>query len=321
MRLRAVYDDILVSTKKASSNSSTASALRAVRESASNLLSEIVGSGEPDFSHVPELPDEDFLGKYVDILRGCNMLSYRENSRGNIYPIVARPWPFSRWTITSAQRKQPWFFSAKLNSFDNVRYTHQPSPWIGDYSYFTVAPFVGTTRGTSSRFQHLTYRKARFNADRVFLDLSMRGEPQFEVEFTGTRHGGRIRVKYLTSETRGLEFQNTNNFVARQVSSTRATFTFNTKKLAGRGIPYLHRGEMVTFVSGVLELSQGATQLKCSDVGCTWEQANEVDVLIGASYISTDQAGIHLEREVSKKSFEELVEESNAEWNGVLGEF
>ena len=327
MRLRAVYDDIVKApTKPNITASSTATSVSVDKGNGkvaggSSLLADLLGSREPDLSAVPELAEEDFLGKYVDILRGCNMLSWRENSRGNIYPIVSRPWPFSRWTVTSGRRSQPWFFSAKLNSFENIRYTHQPSPWIGDYSYFTVSPFVGTSKGTSSKFQYLTYRKAVFNADRVFLDLSLSGEPQFEVEFTGTRHGGRIRVKYLTSETRGVEFQNTNNFVGRASSPSHATFTLNTLKLSGRGVPYLFRGEMTTFVAGVVKLGQGARELKFNDKGFMWEGADTVDILVGASYISTEQARVHLEREVSKGSFEELVEESKAEWNHVLGEW
>ena len=139
-------------------------------------------------AQIPYLPEEDFLGKYVDVLRGCKMFDPRALSKGNIYPMVTRPWGFARWSISSAGRKQPWFFSNAAKSFENIRYTHQPSPWIGDYSYFTVRPLLRVHEEEDSKAHVLKFDKAEFSANRMYLELLLRGKEAFTVELTGEIH-------------------------------------------------------------------------------------------------------------------------------------
>ena len=154
------------------------------------------GNGKAKLNKVEALEEgfaeEDFLGEYVDVLRGCRMVDARSISQGNVYPMVARPWGFARWTISSAGRSQPWFFSYTDRSFGNVRFTHQPSPWIGDYSYFTVHPFMRSRASGRQSEEHLSpkrllrYQKEKFSANRVYLELVRGGKLEHTVEFTGS---------------------------------------------------------------------------------------------------------------------------------------
>lgn len=117
-----------------------------------------------------------------------------------------------------------------------------------------------------------------------------------------------------------MSFANVNNFVGAMSSEREGFFRFTTKNLHGRGIPYVARGEMSLFVEGRMRFAEKPQNLRFTLDSVLWDGASKVDVLIGTSYIDTDQARLNLEQEVNTNTFEELVEEANAEWNELLGE-
>ena len=52
-------------------------------------------------------------------------------SNGNIYPIVSRPFGMVNFSIQT-KGDNNWFYNPLARSFEGIRLTHQPSPWVGD---------------------------------------------------------------------------------------------------------------------------------------------------------------------------------------------
>ena len=60
-------------------------------------------------------------------------------SNGNTLPITAVPYGMAGFTIqTDRGKKTGWFYSPYSKSFEGIRLTHQPSPWLGDYGELII---------------------------------------------------------------------------------------------------------------------------------------------------------------------------------------
>ena len=70
-------------------------------------------------------------------------------SNGNTLPLTSMPFAMTSWalqTSSSGDRRSSRFFHSRATRIEGIRATHQPSPWIGDYGQFVVAPQMGKRR-------------------------------------------------------------------------------------------------------------------------------------------------------------------------------
>lgn len=61
-------------------------------------------------------------------------------SNGNTLPLVSLPYALASFSVQTDGARGGWFYSPRSRSFEGIRLTHRPSPWIGDFSYFTFMP-------------------------------------------------------------------------------------------------------------------------------------------------------------------------------------
>ena len=54
--------------------------------------------------------------------------------------IQALPFGMASWTPQTTLTK--WIYLFKSKKFYGLRFTHQPSPWIGDYGDFLIVPLA-----------------------------------------------------------------------------------------------------------------------------------------------------------------------------------
>lgn len=61
-------------------------------------------------------------------------------SVGNVIPVASRPWGATHWAVANSPGASGgWWHDGRSKEFAGIRCTNQPSPWVGDYSFFTVA--------------------------------------------------------------------------------------------------------------------------------------------------------------------------------------
>lgn len=135
---------------------------------------------------------------FANVLAGTpwNPQDGRAPSQGNTLPLVARPWGFNHWAPQTAANPTSWWFDGAQDTFFGVRCTHQPSPWIGDYAFFILAPVIrGAGGAPKDRFKGYTSYRS-FGALRPYhLDLSI-GPEGIRVEMTPTDHGAIFRFQF-----------------------------------------------------------------------------------------------------------------------------
>lgn len=77
--------------------------------------------------------------KFADTRIGTN--SKYEYSNGNTLPLVGVPHGQNYFSVQTSSEKGAWWFNPKDLTFEGFRLTHQPSPWMGDFSYLTILPY------------------------------------------------------------------------------------------------------------------------------------------------------------------------------------
>lgn len=83
-------------------------------------------------------------------------------SRGNTLPYTGVPFGMNYFVPQISDQEGAWFFDPHLPIFQGIRLTHQPSPWIGDYSWLLLTPVTGHPGGNS-----LFHRQSSYDIDKA----------------------------------------------------------------------------------------------------------------------------------------------------------
>lgn len=82
-------------------------------------------------------------------------------SRGNALPYTGVPFGMNYFAPQTDGSKGSWWFHPETETFQGLRVTHQPSPWMGDFSSMLISPFSGDQRIHSLYDIQSTYRKQK----------------------------------------------------------------------------------------------------------------------------------------------------------------
>lgn len=93
--------------------------------------------------------------KFTDTRIGTDSL--REFSNGNTLPLLGTPHGLNYFAVQTDGRNS-WFFNPNEKEFQGFRLTHQPSPWMEDFSYMTILPF--------SKDLDTEYKKVYYDTDK-----------------------------------------------------------------------------------------------------------------------------------------------------------
>lgn len=141
---------------------------------------------------------------YVNIRMGT--ASVNRFSHGNTLPYTQIPWAMCGFMPQTNGAAGGWFFHADDRCVEGIRLTHQPSPWIGDYGTFLMAPQAGT-REFYSRYDGgwSGYRPEETTFRPNLLSVRfLRQRCDFSV--VPTMRGGMIRLHYDMEQNMGLTF-------------------------------------------------------------------------------------------------------------------
>ena len=242
--------------------------------------------------------------EYVNPLMGTD--SSRELSTGNTYPAVSRPWGMNFWTPQTGENGDGWQYTYKATHLRGFKQTHQPSPWMGDYAYFSVMP-LSDPKHVTSWFSHKT-ETVMPHYYKVYL-----ADEDLWTEMTATERCAAFRVTtlndkpvYLAIDTQpekgATEFtkiDDINGVVEGWVSNHDG------------GVPKNFRNHFVVKFQGPFKkISQknGRLVIECP-----------AEFSVASSFISQKQAQLNLQREIGEKSFDTLVSEGLQAWNKQLG--
>jgi predicted alpha-1,2-mannosidase len=250
----------------------------------------------------------------VNVLQGTN--STHAFSRGNTLPIAARPFGMAHWTLQS-HADTPWMFQPSERRIQGFRSTHQLSPWLGDYGYATFLPFCGKVK-PEANLRSSSYRpeSAKLSPHSLQLTLQRYG---IQVELIPTERCALLTATFSKPDAPGWLVDIPGSLPPTwKPDEAHHTVAFTSRENQG-GVPE----DFATYY--VLQFSEAwksleLRSLKGNSVGMAQfpPGTRKVEVRVGTSFISFEQAQLNLDFELGVRSADVVRHEGEAVWNKHL---
>lgn len=229
-------------------------------------------------------------------------------SRGNTLPYTGVPFGMNYFVPQTSDREGAWFFDPHLPIFQGIRLTHQPSPWIGDYSWLLLTPVTGHLVGDCVFHRQSSYdiEKASFQPHYLKI-FSLRY--QIETQFTPTCYGASIRLEQKQGKTLSLYLHAADELTVEQVDK-------RTLALRQEGKTETNKNSLILFTA--LKMNTGI--LAVSQEGRDWRidlASSHTEIQLATSFISPSQALLNL----PQKDFDSCKSSAQANWENLLHRF
>lgn len=229
-------------------------------------------------------------------------------SRGNTLPYAGVPFGMNYFVPQTSDQEGSWFFDPHLPIFQGIRLTHQPSPWIGDYSWLLLTPVAGEISGDT-----LFHRQSSYNLDRAIFNphyLRIFSERyQIETQLTPTCYGASIQLRQTQGKALSIYLHADDDLTVNQVDK-------QTLSLGQSGLTETNKSPLVMFTA----LAFSVEILSIKQEGQDWRidlTGAEAQVQLATSFISKEQALFNL----PKQDFEETKADAKESWEDLLGRF
>lgn len=229
-------------------------------------------------------------------------------SRGNTLPYTGVPFGMNYFVPQTSDQDGSWFFDPHLPIFQGIRLTHQPSPWIGDYSWLLLTPVTGQLGGDS-----LFHRQSSYDIDKASFQphylkiFSLRY--QIETQLTPTCYGASIRLKQKQGKALSLYLHAADELTVEQVDK-------RTLALRQEGKTETNKNLLKLFTA----LQMNTDILAVSQEGGDWRidlASSHAEIQLATSFISPSQALLNLPQE----DFDNCKSSAQADWENLLHRF
>lgn len=249
-------------------------------------------------------------------------------SNGNTLPLCQLPFGMAAFCPQTAEDNYRWYFHPDNRSFEGIRITHQPSPWISDYGAMCFMPQRAPLNlGGEERWSGFRPEDAVFKPYLLKFNL-LRTRSVFEL--TPTERCAKIRVSFRDNDN--------NNFFSVLPVKGKYSYRFDKKtdtlyattdNNSGGDCVNFTQYVVFKFPEGSVDTERIFTQSRLKTRSCNRISGREVAIHIGlksqiteisvaTSYISFEQAEISLEREINSKNFDTVMQEAQNLWESYL---
>lgn len=229
-------------------------------------------------------------------------------SRGNTLPYTGVPFGMNYFVPQTSDQDGSWFFNPHLPIFQGIRLTHQPSPWIGDYSWLLLTPVIGQLGGDSLFHRQSSYDRDKASFQPHYLKIfSLRY--QIETQLTPTCYGASICLEQKQGKSLSLYLHAADELTVEQVDK-------RTLALQQEGKTETNKNPLTMFTA----LQMNTDILAISQEGGDWRidlADSHAEIQLGTSFISPSQALINL----PQKDFDNCKANAQADWENLLHRF
>jgi predicted alpha-1,2-mannosidase len=250
---------------------------------------------------------------------------------GGTMPFVSPPFAMTNWTPQTRQNKvSVTSYNYNDSAISGFIGTHQPAIWMGDYGYVTLMPQIGELR-TSPEDRKLPYRHdeetARPDYYGVFLDTP--DGNKIHAEMTATERCAMLRFNFPKGSVARVMVEasrpGVSGFAAVNVHSREIT-GYNPHRMDSNLGPFKLPNFKGYFV---IQFRQAPTDAKTYGMEDSSAQSRRgayaefrtdetVEVRVGTSFLSIDQARSNLEHEMPEWNFEAVEHRLRATWEEKL---
>ena len=240
-------------------------------------------------------------------------MSKHSLSTGNTYPAIARPWGTHFWTPQTGKMYNGWAYVYTDDKIRGFKQTHQPSPWMNDYSQFSLMPvttgLVWDENARASWFSHKAEKAAPYYYS-VYL-----ADHDATVELAPTERAAAFRITYPARDTSYLVLD---AFKGSEVSIEGNRITGYVTNNSG-GVSPDWKNWFVVESDTPFEYSNAINEdHSYAVVGFRTSEGQQVNLKVASSWISPEQAVFNLE-ELGDGDIDRIASEGRDVWNEMLG--
>ncbi len=262
------------------------------------------------------------------------------SSYGGMMPLVTAPFGMTNWTAQTRQNS----ISVNSYEYDDTTIsgfigTHQPAIWMGDFGYVTLMPEIGGARAAPDA-RKLGFSHADEVATPYYYSVKLRSSSgeQILAEMTATDHCGFLRFTFPPGSDAGVYVEATRPNVHGHVVVDMARHEISGSNpdrmdaaLGPLTLPHFKGYFVVRFRNAFREANalNGPTslpgQLESDSMNAGAYAAFDtrsihvVDVQVGTSFISPEQARANLDAELPNWDFDAVKAALKKSWNAKLG--
>ena len=229
-------------------------------------------------------------------------------SRGNTLPYTGVPFGMNYFVPQTSDQEGAWFFDPHLPIFQGIRLTHQPSPWIGDYSWLLLTSVTGQLGGDSLFHRQSSYDRDKASFQPHYLKIfSLRY--QIETQLTPTCYGASIRLEQKQGKDLSLYLHAADELTVEQVDK-------RTLSLRQEGKTETTKNPLILFTA----LQMNTDILAVSQEGGDWRidlTDSHAEIQLATSFISPSQALLNL----PQTDFDSCKASAKADWENLLHRF
>lgn len=284
----------------------------------------VIGSLFSGFAHAA---DHDAVS-YVNPLIGTQKSAI---GYGGTMPFVSPPFGMTNWTPQTRQNK----ISITSYNYDDPTIsgfigTHQPAIWMGDYGYVTLMPQTGALR-TTPEGRKLRYRHSAETArpDYYAVSLQTGAGSTIQAEMTATERCAMLRFHFPKSGVARVLVETSRPGIAGYAAVDRQTHEitgYNPHRmdahLGPSKLPNFKGYFVIQFRQAPSDAKtygmEGNSTKSSRGAYAEFKPGETVDVRVGTSFLSIDQARANLEREMPEWNFDAVRQQLRATWNEKL---
>jgi predicted alpha-1,2-mannosidase len=277
----------------------------------------------------------DLLAAHLDPLAYVNPLIGTQKSRigyGGTMPFVSPPFAMTNWTPQTRQNK----ISITSYEYDDRAIsgfigTHQPAIWMGDYGYITLMPQVGELRTTpEARQLAFSHSEETAKPDYYAVSLRIADGARIRAEMTATERCAFLRFRFPSAGVTRVLVE-----VSRPGVPGFATVDQRAREITGynphRMDAHLGPHKLPNFKGYfVVQFRQtpengGTYGLEKVDASASrgafaeFRPGELVEVRVGTSFLSIDQARANLRHEIPDWNFDAVRAKLHYSWAEKLG--
>lgn len=251
---------------------------------------------------IPVNPLKSGLSGYVNTLSGTG--NGPDNySHGHVHPLTTLPNGFTMWAPMTKVRDSANFYRYSDTCIQGFTATHIPHRWIGTYSSFFFMPEAGELltdpESRAIEFDHGNeIAKAHYYS--VVLNNGIR------TEISPTMRAAYVKMGFPGGDAHILF----DGLTSVTVNKNEKTVTGYVDQKAPRLYFYAEVDKEI--------ISFGYPGKGSANIDFSTGRNEVVNMKIGTSYFSVDQARINLQKEIGTKGFSQVKKEAEEIWNSAL---
>lgn len=261
---------------------------------------------------------------YVNTKQGSDSLFRFSN--GNTLPLCQLPFGMIAFA-PQTDSKSNWYYHPSHRSFEGIRLTHQPSPWIGDHAAICFMP----QKKPLSFYAGDRWSGFRPN-DAILTPYYLKYEllrTRSTIEVTPTERCGKIRISFTDGEDNYFSvypvkqnykyhYDIENNILVTETDNCNSGERVNLRQFAVYKFPEGSVDIDNIYVQKEDTLTKGY-DIEGENTAIHIRLVNKVtEIDIASSYISEEQAVISLNRESINLTFEEIKSNGEKIWEEYL---